>query len=103
KWFSLACVVFLFAAFAFINTQSSRDNFTDRAVRCHDIAVSVIHSNGYNIESWRAAKAQFNTCILVQGVNPSRIPAFDDMFPYPLISDDAYGVGQSESEDDIWE
>ncbi len=102
KWFALACVSLLFTAFAYINTRTSRADFTNRALRCHDIAVSVIHSNGYNVESWRAAKAQFNTCLLVQGIRPGGIPAFDDMFPYPTVSDDAFMGGQSGSESE-WE
>jgi hypothetical protein len=103
KWFSLACVTLLFVLFAYVNGQSSRNSFVGGSVQCHDIAVRVIHDNGYNIESWRAAKAQFNTCLLVQGINPSRVPAFDDMFPYPLPSDDVYGDGQSERGINEWD
>lgn len=103
KWFALACVALLFAVFAYINSRVAQSDFTDKALRCHDIAVKVIHSNGYNVDSWRAAKAQFNTCLLVQGVAQNSIPPFDDMFPYPVMSDDAYGSGQSDSNWDTWE
>ncbi len=103
KWFSLTCVALLFVAVAYVNYQASRTIYTERALKCHDIAVSVIHSNGYNVTSWRAAKAQFNTCLLVQGVRPTAIPLFEDMFPYPTESDDAYGGGYSDTEWGDWE
>jgi hypothetical protein len=97
KWFSLACVTLLFLAFAYFNSLTTSNQFRGRTLRCHDIAVDIIHSNGYNVEAWRAAKAQFNTCLLVQGIHPYDIPAFDDMFPYPTQQDDAFGVGESDS------
>ena len=102
KWFSLACVTFLFVLFAYIHTDSSRAAYTDRALECHTIAASVIHHDGYNVASWRAAKAQFNTCILIQGIHPMSIPAFDDMFPYPIDADNAFESGQSEVDGEEW-
>jgi hypothetical protein len=103
KWFTLAAIALMFLAFTYVKDTSLQRDYSERALKCHDIAVSVIHSNGYNVESWRAAKAQFNTCLLVQGVTPGLIPAFDEMFPYPIESDDAYVSGQSDAGWEDWE
>jgi hypothetical protein len=89
KWFTLVCIALLFVMFAYTHRLRIQEDYHMRAVRCYLTAKDIITgSNGdggsyYTPDVWEHAKNSFNTCLLAEEIGPSRVPAFEDMFPYP--------------------
>jgi hypothetical protein len=96
KWFSLAVVCVLFGMFAYTQNIRSKQDYFVNAIRCHEEAMDIFMGINHEYQRapigshvlWLNAKTHFNSCLLVEGVDPTHIPAFDDMFPMPEADDE---------------